>query len=179
MKVVYFLIISLTLFSCSSETNSTTESVNNELKKDLLIKIESIEKISQTNSISKEEQQELIDYLLEFYHNFPEDKNAPVCLDKVQMVYSAMENYRKASLYADTLILKYPSYPNRDLIIESQAANYDIFIIPRDTVKVRHYYELLLKEGKIIDKNKKSDIQKRLSNLHLNFQEYCSIQNLE
>jgi hypothetical protein len=39
-------------------------------------------------------------------------------------------------------------------------------------VKVRYYYELLLKENPKLDKDKKEGIEMRLEHLDLNFDEY-------
>jgi hypothetical protein len=51
------------------------------------------------------------------------------------------------------------------------ASAYDIYILPRDTSKVRHYYDLLLKDEKV-DVSKKKDIRARLNHLNLTFDEY-------
>jgi hypothetical protein len=115
---------------------------------------------------------ELINRLLDFYHNYPEDPYAAECLDKVHMKYSGMNIHPRAVEYADTLLLKYPKYANRAMVLESQGSTYDVFIQPRDTAKVRYYYELLLKENPSMDKDKKKGIKDRLNHLDMSFDEF-------
>lgn len=115
---------------------------------------------------------ELINRLLAFYYNYPEDTFAAECLDKVHMTYSGMNVHEKAIAYADTLLTKYPKYVNRAMILESQGSSYDIFIQPRDSAKVRYFYEMLLKENPSMDKDKRAGIKDRLKNNHLNFDQF-------
>jgi hypothetical protein len=55
-------------------------------------------------------------------------------------------------------------------LLESLASSYDINT-PRDTAKVRYYFELLLKEPGLKTQQKK-DIKSRLAHLDLTFEEY-------
>ena len=87
------------------------------------------------------------------------------------MIYSSTKRYEKSAIYGDTLVLEYPDYINRPLILESMANVYDMYIFPRDTSKVRYYNELLLKENKDISKEKREEIQFKLDNLELTLQE--------
>ena len=114
---------------------------------------------------------ELVDLLYEYYRTHPEDTYAPECLDKIHMVYSALGEYETSAKYADTLLNNYPDYINRAMILESQASAYDIYILPRDTVKVRYYYDQLLKEFKDLPKEKVEGIKSRLDNLDLTIEE--------
>lgn len=120
--------------------------------------------------------QELIELLVSYYHKYPDDVHAPEYLDKVHLMYSAMKNYSLSAKYADTILLKYKNYINRNFILESQASAYDIFIKPRDTAKVRYYNELLLEENKDLPKEKIEEIKFRLRNLHLSIDEIISTQ---
>lgn len=115
---------------------------------------------------------ELINRLLAFYYNYPEDTYAAECLDKVHMTYSGMNVHEKAIAYADTLLNKYPKYVNRAMILESQGSSYDIFMQPRDSAKVRYFYQMLLNENPSMDKDKRTGIKDRLKNNHLNFDQY-------
>jgi hypothetical protein len=117
---------------------------------------------------------ELINRLLSFYHNYPENEYAAECLDKTQMIYSAIEATSYSIAYSDTLLEKYPNYKNRELILESQGANYDVFLIPRDSLMVRKYYTMLLKEFPNMDKDKREGILKRLRSNNLSFDEYIT-----
>jgi tetratricopeptide (TPR) repeat protein len=112
----------------------------------------------------------LIKRLDQFVKDYPDDVRAPECLDKIHMAYSGLQDYKSAARYAERIIKDYPDYVNRAMVLESQAGNYDMFIQPRDTSKVRYYYNLLLKEE--IPAGKKKDIQKRLDNLDQTLEQY-------
>jgi hypothetical protein len=115
---------------------------------------------------------ELINRLLDYYHNYPEDPFSAECLDKVHMKYSGLNIPERAAQYADTLLLEYPKYPNRAMVLESQGSNYDVFLQPRDTAKIRYYYNLLLKENPKMDKEKRAGIMDRLNHLDMNFDQF-------
>jgi hypothetical protein len=78
--------------------------------------------------------------------------------------------------YGDTLLSKFPTYKNRDFLLESMASSYDVIIEPRDTAKVRKYYNLLLKESNLSPENRQ-DIGIRLKHLELDFFEYIDFQS--
>jgi hypothetical protein len=117
---------------------------------------------------------ELANRLIAFYESYPEDSYAPKCLDKIHMVYSGMGVHELSIAYADTLLLKYPVYENRAMVLESQGSNYDIFTSPRDSAKVRYYYTMLLKENPKMDKEKRQGIIDRLAQNQLTFDEYLN-----
>jgi hypothetical protein len=128
---------------------------------------------SQQNKIGQQQKESdsLVQLLLNYYHTFPNDPQAAVCLDKVHLCYSAAGDYLKAANYADTLLKKYPHYINRPLVLESQGSAYDIFIQPRDISKVRYYYGLLLKENPQLEKEKRKEIENRLKTIETPFEE--------
>lgn len=178
MKFINILFLFILLFSSckSSETNN----INNkeEIKKqELLAKISLFEKkgLKSSKGIKKSDRDSLINALNNFYYAFPKDKKTPFCLDKLQMIYSSTEDYKKCSEYLDIIIQNFPKYVNRPLIIEAQASNYDIFIQPRDSSKVRLFYNLLLSENPNLDKEKKKNILRRLENNHLSFNQYLQL----
>ena len=175
MRILFFIpILFFSLFiSCTGNKSSEDEAEIANFKEIIVQKEDSLLQFQKENKqIPREKHFELIQSLNDFYLTFPKDKYAPVCLDKIQMSYSGLGVYHRAIEYADLLIKKYPKYINRPMILESQASNYDIFQQPRDTVKVRYYYELLLKENPKLDKDKKEGIEMRLEHLDLNFDEY-------
>ena len=175
MRILFFigvLFFSL-LISCTGSKSSKNEAEIENLKEIIVQKEDSLSQLQKENKpIPRDKHFELIQSLNDFYLAFPKDKYAPVCLDKIQMSYSGLGVYHRAIEYADILIKKYPNYINRPMILESQASNYDIFQQPRDTVKVKYYYELLLKENPNLDKDKKEGITMRLQHLNLTFDEY-------
>jgi hypothetical protein len=119
---------------------------------------------------------ELINRLIAYYHAFPKDEYAADCLFKVHMKYGELQAHQNAVAYGDTLLKSFPNYKNRDFVLESLGSSYDIYIEPRDTSKVRYYYELLLKE-KTVKNDKKAEIRARLKYLHLDLFEYINFQN--
>lgn len=175
MRILFFsgvLFFSL-LISCTGSNSSKNDTEIENLKEIIVQKEDSLSQLQKENKpIPRDKHFELIQSLNDFYLAFPKDKYAPVCLDKIQMSYSGLGVYHRAIEYADILIKKYPKYINRPMILESQASNYDIFQQPRDTVKVKYYYELLLKENPNLDKDKKEGIEMRLQHLNLTFDEY-------
>jgi hypothetical protein len=56
------------------------------------------------------------------------------------------------------------------------ASSYDVVIEPRDTAKVRKYYNMLLKE-KNLTLEKRQDIMVRLKHMELNFFEFIDFQS--
>lgn len=182
MKHFYlFLSILVFLFSCGDENGNLSQEDKSELKKEIIDKISELEKkgTQSASGITDNDRKSLINSLLNFYKNFPNDEKTPHCLDKLQMIYSSTGDYQKSIEYSEIIIKDFPNYVNRVLIIENQAANYDIFITPRDSAKVRYYYDLLLKENSNLETTKKDDIRKRLANNHLNFNEYVAFLETE
>lgn len=180
---ILLLFLSTAITSCGGNEKKVAED-EKPSKEELIEKINYMEdslkaltsQLKEIKQIPNLTRMELINRLLDFYHYYPEDKFAPECLDKVHMTYSGMGVYIRAVEYADTLLEKYPDYVNRALVLESQGSSYDIFIQPRDSAKVRYYYELLLKENPKMDKAKRNGIKDRLKYNHLNFDQYIDKQ---
>ena len=114
---------------------------------------------------------ELINRLTAYYRAFPKDDYSADCLFKIHMKFGELNANEKSVAYGDTLLSLFPNYKNKDFLLESMASAYDIYILPRDTSKVRKYYELLLKD-ETVSATKKKDIKARLSHLNLTFDEY-------
>jgi len=178
MKNLYFLVF-MTFFiltSCGGKKAENTKPSIEELQLIISQKEDSLRSFqTEGKKIPNEKHYALIQSLLDFYQAYPNDKNAPVCLDKMHMSYSGMGVYHKSIEIADLILKKYPKYINRAMILESQASNHDIFNLPRDTVKVRYYYSLLLTENPKLDKDKKDGIEMRLKHLDLKFDEYIDL----
>ncbi|MFN5147861.1 MAG: hypothetical protein ACK5EK_02540 [Flavobacteriia bacterium] len=177
-KWIFRLILLAGLFyACGSEKN---EQAAKPTREELITRIKEMEDslkglqadLNEIKQIPNLTHFELINRLLDFYHTYPEDNYSAECLDKVHMKYSGLNIHPRAVEYADTLLLKYPKYVNRAMVLESQGSTYDVFIQPRDTSKVRYYYELLLKENPSMDKDKKSGIKDRLKHLDMTFDEF-------
>lgn len=108
---------------------------------------------------------------LEVYHRFPKSKEAPKYLDKAHIIFASLGMHGRSVALADTLIMKYPMYDNRPMVLESLATAYDVYLQPRKKEKVEKYYKLLLKENPNLPKEKKEDIEFRLENINLSFEE--------
>lgn len=118
---------------------------------------------------------ELINRLKAYSQAFPKDTFSADCLFKTHMIYEQLRAPLEARAYADTLLERFPNYKNRSLLLESLASSYDMNM-PRDTTKVRYYFNLLLQEP-TTTKEQKMDIKKRLAQLALTFEQYIMQKN--
>jgi hypothetical protein len=177
MKVkIYQLVILLSFFlNACNQTGDESSLKKEDLKKriinyeDTLSQIQKDpEKFGKTSSIFS---MELINRLTAYYRAFPKDEYSSDCLFKIHMKYSELNLHDKSVVYGDTLLSLFPKYKNKEFLLESMASAYDVYIMPRDTSKVRYYYNILLNE-KNVRENKKRDIRNRLANLDLTFDDY-------
>jgi len=182
MKVVTLVLLSLLIVSCNSDKETDDKQLNDSiesLKEEIKLNEDNIGALSESGASIKQidsSRNVLIESLINFYRTNPTDDFAPVCLDRIHFSYSAERKYGLAAMYGDTLLLKYPDYINRPMVLESQANAYDMLIIPRDTSKVRYYNELLMNENPDLPKEKVSDILFRLDNLDLTIEEIMMMQ---
>ncbi len=119
---------------------------------------------------------ELINRLKSYYQRFPNDPYSSQCLFNIHIQYSYLNANELAIAYGDTLLRKFPNFPNSDLLLESMATTYDIYIVPRDTTNVRKYYTLLL-NLKGISSQKRKDTQERLKHIELGLFDYITYQS--
>lgn len=184
MKKIWSYCVLLTLVyvfvGCSSSGSNSADAKNptrEELKvaikemEDSLLTMSSFKSSGSTLSLS---QQELINRLTTYYRYYPEDPFSAECLFKVQMLYANLNAHRKSIAYGDTVLMKFPNYNNRNLVIESNIATLDVFIEPRDTAAIRKYYMMLLSDSNY-PSAKKNEIKRRLSYLHLTIFEYANL----
>ncbi len=180
MKISYvvgllLILTGFSLYSCGDGTsNKEVKPLTREELKEAIVEMEDSLKVLQQKGqkIESLHRIELINRLLAYYRGYPEDEYSAVCLDKTQMIYSTLEAPEYAVAYCDTLLEKYPKYKNRALVLESQGANYDVFVTPRDSAMVRKYYTMLLEEFPKLSDEKKRGIRKRLQHNDLTFEEY-------
>lgn len=172
------LLATLLVFSCENGKKKDEVKVysKEELKASINEMKDSLETLSKENGkIDNLHRIELINRMVDYYRAFPKDSYSAKCLDETQMIYSMLEAYEYAAAYSDTLIEMYPKYENRALVLESQGANYDNFIHPRDSSKVRKYYSMLVNENPNMDKDKREGVLKRLEKNHLTFDEFIEV----
>jgi hypothetical protein len=174
MKTVLSLILLTGLVLTSCNGNSAKESKQTDLRERITQYEDSLaqlqkdpQKVAKITSLA---QIELINRLTAYSRAYPKDTFSADCLFKTHMIYEHLLAPREARAYGDTLLQRFPNYKNRSLLIESLASSYDINM-PRDTSKVRYYFNLLLQEPNIT-KQKKADIKNRLSHLDLTFEQY-------
>lgn len=168
MRVISMCMILIFAVSCSADRSSSG------LKEVIKSKEEALKNLpSSDNDLEKREKMrlELVDALIDYYQTYPSDDYAPECLDKVHFVYTAMREFAIAAKFGDTLLMNYPDYINREMVIESQYNTYDMFVEPRDKEKVRYYLEMWLKEYPKMDKEKKEEIEYRLKYIDLTIEQ--------
>lgn len=176
IKQVIFILLSsaLLLFSCADSTKSSSKKT--ELKERIKTYEDSLLALQKDPQkalkITSLDQIELINRLTAYSRAFPLDKYSAVCLFKTHMIYENLRAPIEARAYADTLLDRFPNFKERKLVLESLASSYDMNT-PRDTSKVRFYFEQLLKEPGI-DAQRKKDINERLKHLELTFEEYIT-----
>jgi hypothetical protein len=172
-RLTFLFVITLT-FSCSNNGETKTAS-----RKDLKARITDLEdsisdlqkdpkNLSKITSLTNID---LINRLTDYYRAFPKDEYSSDCLFKIHMKYSELNAHEKSVAYGDTLLKLFPKYKNKEFLLESIASAYDAYIIPRDTAKVRYYFDQLLND-KNVNQSKKQDIRKRLKHLDLSFEDY-------
>lgn len=176
-SLLYVGLLALAIYSCGNdESEAGAKPTKEELLSNIKVMEDSLKglqaNLNKTKQIPNLTHFELINRLLDYYHNYPEDPYSAECLDKVHMKYSGLGIHLRAAQYADTLLIKYPKYVNRAMVLESQASTYDVFIEPRDKSKVKYYYGLLLKENPNLDKEKREGIEDRLRHIDLTFDQY-------
>ncbi|AEA42961.1 hypothetical protein [Fluviicola taffensis] len=110
-------------------------------------------------------------------HRFPKSDEAPRYMDKAHIIFASAGLNQRSVMIADSLIMRYSTYKNRAMVLESLAGSYDVFVKPRQKDKVKLYYELLLKENPKMDPAQRKQIEKRLKYVDLTFEEFISKAN--
>lgn len=176
MKVILLLLITgVLIVGCNSSAQNAVECREDIISLEDSLSTASL-KLQPGEKLDVQMKQRLINKLMFYYQTFPDDKYAPEYIDKLHMIAVGERDYETAMKYADTLINNYKDYINRAMVLESMANAYDMFIVPRDTSKVRYYNELLMKENPEMDKEKKQEILFRMKHLDLTIDEFIDFQ---
>lgn len=174
MKAQFPLFLFSILLFAACQTNTAEPTQKESLRERITSFEDSLAKLQKdpkkAAQITSLTQIELINRLTAYSRKYPKDAFSADCLFKTHMIYENLRAPQEARAYADTLLKRFPDYKNRKLLLESLASSYDINT-PRDTAKVRYYFELLLKEPGLKTQQKK-DIKSRLAHLDLTFEEY-------
>lgn len=180
MKLWFNIVLSALLsYSCSSQNNTKNTEQKSDIKHSLIELKKYEQSLKRETVMSKEKAVEYADKCLDIAHQYPKTKEAPQMMNKAHIVLSSVGLYQRSVIIADSIILMYPMYEKRAMVLESLASSYDIFIVPRNKEKVKHYYEMLLMESKIIDQSKRESIENRLKFIDLPFEEYILKQRKE
>ncbi|MCE3295545.1 MAG: hypothetical protein K0R65_1259 [Crocinitomicaceae bacterium] len=109
---------------------------------------------------------------LEYYRYYPKNAYAAECLDKVQQLYIQKKEYVLALKYTDTLLVKYPNYPNRATLLLNAGSTGEI---TQNKEVIRKYYTQLLEEFPNINAETKEMVEFRLAHLNLSFDELVEL----
>lgn len=177
MKLLLAFCTLFMLASCGSDAPQSKEEYIQDFKQyEDSIKKKGNEKLNFSN------QQDALAYAercLEIAHRFPKEEEAPEYMDKAHMILAGAGFHSRSVMLADTIIMMYPRYKNRAMVLESAAVTYDMFILPRRKDKVKAYYELLLKDYPNLPKEQKANIEFRLQNVDLSFDQLIEKQQAE
>ena len=181
MKKLFFFPVVVILFSCENknDTNTTDENQKKESvasSRDLPYLLSRVKQLedSITSEVSKNPSNrigsfvflDLINRLKDVANNFPKAPETASCLFKLHMKYGEMKAYKESIAYGDTLMERFPDFKDRDLVLQSIATTYDIFVKPRDAEKVSFYLEQLL-QSKSLSEDEKKEIKTRLKFINL------------
>lgn len=181
MKQILLLALTAALFAACSGNETPEKQIPTE--KELRTKITKINDslqllykntMEQSNfRFPKEILDTAIDLHLQFYHLYPENVYSAECLDKVQQLYVQKKEYVLALKYTDTLLVKYPNYPNRATLLLNAGSTGEI---TGDKSVIKKYYTQLLEEFPNINAETKEMVEFRLAHLDLTFDELVELQ---
>ncbi len=123
----------------------------------------------------------------DFLHNYisvleqavrtaPENPKAATYMDRIHMLSSATRDLKKSLEYGVKIIDDYPDYANRPMVLKSVAYMYDAEVQPRDSINVRKYYTIYLKENPGINIDEKDMIEKRLLMNQIPFEQFLILE---
>ncbi len=174
-RSIVFFLIAASLASCSENKKQTKEEMVSDFKtyEDSLFN-EQHAGLATKNQ--KEANMEYAERCLTIAHKFPKDQAAAAYMDKAHMTFAGMQLYGRSVAIADSIIVFYPRYKNRAMVLESAASTYDMFILPRNKEKIKKYYELLLEENPKMPKEQRDQLKFRLEHIDLSYNEMIGLQ---
>lgn len=179
-KLLFLIAIGIIFTACSGAEKAENQvPTQKELKAEITEINDSLQVLyrntmEQSNfSFPKEILDTAIDLHLQFYRLYPKEAYAAECLDKVQQLYMQKKAYVLALKYADTLLVKYPKYPNRATLLLNAGSTGEII---HDTTVIRKYYTQLLREFPNINAETREMVEFRLAHLDLTFDQLVELQ---
>ncbi|MGV3632044.1 MAG: hypothetical protein ACO1O6_12615 [Bacteroidota bacterium] len=180
MKKLFFLIAIAVFFAaCSGEKAGEKVLTEKELKTKITKINDSLQELytktmeESSFHFPKEILDTAISLHLQYYRHYPKNSYAAECLDKAQQLYIQKKEYVLALKYTDTLLVKYPKYPNRATLLLNAGSTGEI---THDTNVIRKYYTQLLREFPNINAETKEMVEFRLAHLDLTFDELVELQ---
>lgn len=188
MKVISLLVvIILFLQSCNRNNEQKTVSIGHKgidsLKTIIALKEKSLKEYYShlmDKSISVDSlPNNLINGLVKEYQVFvnlyPKDSLSPIYIDKTHQLFTQAKQYSYAVDWIDTLLLHYPNYKNKTLVLYSAATTTDMYLM--DTNRVKKYYTRMLNECPKLKSEIKKQIHLRLKHLSIPYMDYLVKQN--
>ncbi len=181
------LLLFLTLVSCKEQENvETVETENAEVKSEeaFIAHLAALDdSLSQVISTAFQQQdkfpvgayQKAIEQHLAFYTAYPKNEAVAESLDKAQSFYTQLRAEDKAVKWRDTIIFNFKNYKNRARVLESQGVYFDADNYNPEKIKL--YYSMLLEDYPELDSMKRAEIQYRLDNVNLTFEELIQLNN--
>lgn len=168
MRYIYFILFGAILTACSNKQNKLSYTDQIDRYED------SIKQwgggLGPTDKIN-DFAMRYIDVLQNAYDEAPKKMQSATYLDRIHMWYATIGNSHKAVEFGEKVLTEFPSYPNKNMVLESVAQLYDSEIVPRDSAKVRMYYTQLLQD-KNTKAETKEEIKHRLKYNSLTFEEF-------
>lgn len=180
-KIILIIVLGAFVYSCSNNekklekvvTPATLKSDIKAMDDSLSVQYELVKK-NKVNGIHPNYYINATQKYLAFYRKFPKDPYAPVCLDKVQQLYTQQKLYDLVLKFSDTLLMKYPDYKDNPTVLLNCGSIADGII--HDKKKIQKYYGKLLKDYPNIDKETKEMLEFRLKHIDLTFDELIELQ---
>lgn len=182
MKKLLFAGLLLLSAACGSDTGSKDEKSSQGLPgavSELKTFEDSLKTASASGTLEYDQKTAVVyaEKCLSITNRFPKSREAPKYMDKAHIIFASVGLHQRSVIVADSLIMMYPTYKNRAMVLESLAGAYDVFVVPRKKEKVKYYYDLLLKENPKMDPEQRKQIENRLKYVDLTFDEYVSKAN--
>lgn len=180
-QFVFYAVLTLLTASCGGETENPIDNDINSLETliaqakeidDSLYQLTEQLILGEIQTIDRLVYHEGAQRYLRIFKEFPNTPEAPEALEKAAGLYLGIHIEELAAQWRDTILIKYPEYPERTRILELQKSYYDNF----DTFQAemtKYYLELLLKQPDL-DEQKRSDFELRIKHLDKSLLEFQS-----
>lgn len=184
MRLFKILLISIMLYTCSSTDKNIKTNNSSHISIEERIKVlKEIEKqtIYTNNIVDSSKLNTLVMKYEELIHDFPEDSLSSQYYYKLSMFYSMNANENKALHVSENLMQKCSKglqQQEKKYVLQNIISIYDMNQSIRDTIKLKYWYNELLKLDSL-SQDEKDSYEQRIQNLHLNFEEIISQKSIQ